>query len=372
MTTTRTTRRRSAAGYSLVELLISMGVMTVVMGATLGGLSNAMKANDAVLNMTGMNGSIRAGMDLIVRDMLQVGSGLPPSHVITVPSGVGSSPMRFPGPPCAGTPCVPVTLTATSGDLDIGGVVPLPGAGPTINGVPTDVIVTLSADNTFLNVPMTAHTATTITIGPGPNLTSGPDVVVAGQLMMVMKGSVTTLLQVTAVDTTTRVLTFADGDSLNLNQSAAAAGSLATLIAADPPNAPAQANITRIRMVTYYIDAKADPSHPRLVRRINNGHPTTYNNELGNAVALDVENLQFTYDLAATGNPAAVKMDAADRAGTGRCSPNPCSEAQIRKVNVALTGRSQNANNVGNYAFRNTLVSQVSFRGMAFVDRYRS
>ncbi|HWN86506.1 MAG TPA: hypothetical protein VNN99_15185, partial [Vicinamibacterales bacterium] len=64
----------SDAGYSLAEFLISMGIMTVVMGATMGGLADIVKGNDAVLQMTGMNTSLRAGMDLIVRDLLQVGS----------------------------------------------------------------------------------------------------------------------------------------------------------------------------------------------------------------------------------------------------------------------------------------------------------
>jgi len=50
-------------------------------------------------------------------------------------------------------------------------------------------------------------------------------------------------------------------------------------------------------MVTYYLDASV-AEHPRLVRRINNGHPMTFDNTLGTAVAIDVENLQFTYDLA--------------------------------------------------------------------------
>ena len=42
--------------------------------------------------------------------------------------------------------------------------------------------------------------------------------------MMISKGSVNTLVQVTAVDDVTRVLTFADGDSLRLNQSGAEKG----------------------------------------------------------------------------------------------------------------------------------------------------
>ena len=185
--------------------------------------------------------------------------------------------------------------------------------------------------------------------------------------------AVTTLLQVTAVNTTNNRLTFADGDSLNLNQSLAAAGNLTALNAADPANTPSACTISRVRMVTYYIDATTDSAHPRLIRRINNGNATTFSNTLGNATALDIENLQFSFDLVdGNTNPANVRMTTADRNGTGACSPNPCTEAQIRKVNIALTGRSQNAVNRAQRAFRNTLVSQVSFRGMAFIDEYRA
>ncbi|MGE3179727.1 MAG: type II secretion system protein J [Vicinamibacterales bacterium] len=357
---------RDERGYSLIELIVSMGLMTVVMAATLGGLSDATKANDAVLNVTGMNSAIRAGMDLLVRDMLQVGSGLPPGHVIDVPSGAGATPILLPGPPGS-------AFTLPAGSTDIPAVLPLPGAGPTIGGVATDVLITLTADNTFLNMALSAMTDTTVDIAAGPDLATGPDRVVPGQLMMLQKGSVTTLVQVTHVDLPNRRLTFADGDSLNLNQSAAAAGNLTALNAAEPANTASAANISRVRMVSYYIDADTDPQHPRLVRRINNGHQTTFDNTLGNAVGMDIENLQFSFDLVdGIGNPANVRMDAADRAGTGRCAPELCVETQIRKVNIALTGRSQNAVNSTSRMFRNTLSSQVSFRGMAFVDEYRT
>ena len=38
-------------------------------------------------------------MDLIVRDMLQVGQGLPSGRVVLLPSGAGSTPIQIPGPP---------------------------------------------------------------------------------------------------------------------------------------------------------------------------------------------------------------------------------------------------------------------------------
>ena len=99
---------------------------------------------------------------------------------------------------------------------------------------------------------------------------------------------------------------------------------------------------------------------------------TTYNNASGTVVAFDVENLQISYDMVdGVSNPAEVKMNAADLAGTGRCSPNPCSPNQIRKINIQLTGRSRTTMRQTRQYFRNTLNTQVSLRSMSFIDRYR-
>jgi hypothetical protein len=124
-------------------------------------------------------------------------------------------------------------------------------------------------------------------------------------------------------------------------------------------------------MITYYLDATTDPMHPRLVRRINNGSPTAFDNTLGTAIAMDIEYLTFTFDIndGAT-NPSKVAMTAADLNGSGACAGNPCSPSQIRKVNITMTARSRNAVVATARSFRNTLSSQVAFRGMAFVDEY--
>jgi prepilin-type N-terminal cleavage/methylation domain-containing protein len=358
-------RAASPRGFSLIELVVSMGILTLVVGGALVGMANIVRSNDTVLQMGAMNNAMRTGMDLIVRDMLQVGAGLPASHTITIPNGTGATQVKLPGPP--GT----AFLTAT-GDSTIPAVIPRPGAGPTINGIPTDVVTVLMADNTFLNVALSAVTATTVDIAAGPNIATGPDRVSEGQLMMITKGSRTTLVQVTNVNTAQRRLTFANNDSLNLNQSGAAQGNLTALNAAAPANSAPNTNITRIRMITYYLDATTAPRHPRLVRRINNGDPTTFNNGLGTAVAMDVDNLQFSYDISnGTNNPGNVKMVAADLGTTGACNPVACAATQIRKVNIALSGRSRSIgdNNRG-VPLRNTLQSQVALRGMAFVDRY--
>jgi hypothetical protein len=191
--------------------------------------------------------------------------------------------------------------------------------------------------------------------------------------MLISKGSFNTLVQVTAVDYSARRLTFADGDSLNLNQSGAAQGNLTFLNAQAPANNAAATRISRIRMISYYIDDTTDPNHPRLVRRVNNGDPATFDNTtLGTAVALDATDLQFAFDVVnGTNNPGDVEMLPADLLGTGACAPDPCGRTQVRKVNVGLTGRSQNKVPPRQTFMHNTLESQVSFRGMAFVDQYR-
>lgn len=373
MTTTRTGSRSAladASGYSLIEMMVATGITTVVMAVTMTGLADVSKGSEMVLNMTAMNKALRSGMDLLERDMLQVGSGLPPGHVILVPSGVGSTPIRLPGPP--GT-----AFTSVAGDPDISAVQPSAGLGPTVNGHATDVLTVLMADNAFLNVTVTAVTATTVdvspTVGGVPlNIATGPDRVSPGQLMMISRQSSTALEQVTSVDYGTRRITFADGDSLNLNQSGAAAGNLAAINRLAPANSIIGVQLTRIRMITYYLDATIDPKHPRLVRRINNGSPTAFDNTSGTAVAMDIENLTFSYDLNdGNTNPSGVRMTLTDQGVAGACAPNPCSTNQVRKVDIVITARSSNINNPKARSFHNTLASQVSFRGMAFVDEYR-
>lgn len=351
-------------GFSLIELLIAMGITTVVMGVTMAGLTNALRANDIVVNVTTMNNGLRLAMDLMVRDLLQTGSGLGKGHVVTVPSG--GALIRRPGPP--GT-----SYTQPATELAMPAVIPGAGLGPTINGVATDIITILTADNNFTDVAVSAvatnYVDVTVDIG------TGVDRVIAGQLLMVTKGTATTLVQVTNVNTTSRRITFASGDSLNLNQSGGSiVGTMAVLNARAPTGAAGAAatRITRVRMISYYLDNTTVPGQPRLARRINNGDPMTFNNNAGTAVAVDIENLQFSFDINdGAANPGNVEFVAADLTTSGACSPDPCSPTQIRKINVTMGARSQNVNQPRAQVFRNTLNSQVALRGMALVNDYQ-
>jgi hypothetical protein len=343
-------------------------------------MTDAMRINETTVMLTDMNYGLRTAMDLVVRDLLQVGQGLPSGRVVLIPSGDDSEPINLPGP--SGTNYTLVGAT------ELSAVIPGPGLGPEVDGQPTDMITTLAADSSFDQRLLTAVAADgssmtvwngNVDLGGADIDDGGPDDVRPGDLMMLTKGSLSALAQVTGVNG--QQVFFDDGDSLNLNQPDAEAGTIAVLrntapvdVVGNPAPVPpvVTAVATRIRMVSYYLDIVTDPARPRLVRRMNNGHPTEFNNDLGTAVAFDVDNLQITYDLAdGAVNPANVRMDDDDLGGGGACSPDPCSPNQVRKINVLMAGRSRARLRNTRQFIRNQLQTQVSLRSLAFVDRYR-
>lgn len=362
-------RRASEQGFTLVELLITVAITTVVMGGVAVALRDASRAAETATLVSNLNSTMRTSMDLLVRDMLQVGQGLPAGRVIQIPSGAGSAAIMLPGPPN--------TTLQLAGATELSAFTPGPGLGPVLNGIATDVVTTVQADSAFDQVRLTQLPVNGLSMSVDPAVDiddGGADDLQPGDLIMLTKGSLSTIAQVTGVNG--QVVAFAAGDSLNLNQPLAAQGSVRWLRAQAPVDNPVNGFVlstaTRIRMISYYIDAVTDPARPRLVRRLNNGHPTTYDNTLGTVLAFDIESLQFTYDLAdGVTNPSNVRMTVVDQGNTGTCAPNECSPNQIRKINVLLRGRSPRPLTATGQFFRKDLVTQVSVRSLAFVDRYR-
>jgi hypothetical protein len=154
----------------------------------------------------------------------------------------------------------------------------------------------------------------------------------------------------TVTNVAQQTVTFAAGDALQLNQRDAATGSIMAL-RTGPSFPPITA--TRVWLVSYYIDAVTDPAWPRLVRQVNAGAQP--------AVALGVENLQFSFDL----------VDGLNNPANRKTPPAGNSANQIRKINTFLSGRSQDLDTTTHAFFRNSMASQVSLRSLSFVDRYR-
>ena len=136
------------AGFSLAELLIAMLIVLVVMGAAMTSVTNAYRSVENSRGIIDVNNNLRIGADLMVRDFIQVGQGLPTGRVVQVPSGNSAARIQRPHP--QGSACTQFD----AGILTLPAVVVGPGCGPTINDVATDMVTTLAVDSTLDSVPV--------------------------------------------------------------------------------------------------------------------------------------------------------------------------------------------------------------------------
>lgn len=356
MTSCSTARgRRGDAGFTLVELVVAMGVGLIVTGGALVVFQHAVKASASVKQKLDMHDNIRIALDLMVRDFVQVGQGLPAGKVISVPSGNGALAISRPGRD--GT-----ALTFAEGTTELPAVITGSALGVALNGITTDITTVMYADSQFDVADATvAADGESLTVDAGVPISGVADPIRPGDLIMVANGIGSTLMMVTRLDDPAgQTIYFDDGDDMGINQRGADAG---TIMQLNPsPGDPFQAAITRIRMVTYYIDA-TNPDLPRLVRRLNMRE--------GRVVAVGLDNLQFSYDLV-------------DGITNPTNQEDPATPNQIRKVNIVVgaRGRERSPLMVGQGEvrdgdprpdpfFRASLTSQVSLRSLALVDRYR-
>jgi prepilin-type N-terminal cleavage/methylation domain-containing protein len=375
------------SGFSLIELMASIAILSLVVAAVVGALTQAQHAADGVAFTANTQQNLRTGMHFIVRDLMQAGEGVPPQG-ISIPVNTSQlSNLNRPG-------TSPATIFPNSNT-----VLPVlnPGAGigedaKTVNaktqavldgGFKTDIINILYADNTlqdaaghYLNsspVSAVACPAGAITLtgssarlDPGcftmPGLTNP---ITTGNLILFTNGNGTALEYVTSV--TGQTINFAAGDPANLNGLSAGTypdGTVQSIAASTTAT-----TITRVWMITYYIDSNTTPSDPQLMRQINYpNYPAGAAVNPPQAIADDMESLSFSYDII---NPQATYTG--NGAGDAATPLAPDTAAQIRAVNVTLSARSElpfNGQTAAAQYFHNNLSTQVSIRSLSFVNQF--
>jgi len=68
----------SERGFSLIEVLVSIMITLIVMGAVFGLLTKGQRSFQREPEVADLQQSARAALDLVTRDILQAGAGLPP------------------------------------------------------------------------------------------------------------------------------------------------------------------------------------------------------------------------------------------------------------------------------------------------------
>jgi prepilin-type N-terminal cleavage/methylation domain-containing protein len=399
-------------GFSLLELLIGMAVGLIVIGAAAQLYNSAMDATWVIQQRAEMQQDLRAAEDTLVTDISLAGAGLNgvPSESVPLPYSLG-----VPRIGCSAGPiCTPNALSYPCVSGACGAANPptlypiMPGfgrgiapPGSTINSdtitiVYTDTNLALNCYSGSVN-PITFNaTGNQLTFQAPPNpppascvlppgltypqaLNNPINGLQAGDLILVGPSSNGGLLgvgEVTSVSPTntnntpatpctgnpctggsTYIVTFANGDTLNLNQ-AGNANDL-TFTSGSAAGVP----ITRIFVITYYLQNWTDAGGKvtTIMYRQVNGRP---------AVPLtdNIANLQFTYDTYdASGNLLNQTGDGGEALGI---SPN-----LIRKVNLAhLTIHSQQYGTRAAYMAKGfqsfDVQTSISTRNMSYNNRY--
>lgn len=371
---------KKQSGFTLIELIIAMGVTAVVLSAAVLSFRDSTKANSTVTQKADMSDNMRAGLNLIVQDLIQTGSGIPTGG-ISIPNTVNAAGCNVGKP--VNRP--PATLNLTfqgpnSSNPGCNVILPAiePGnaLGPTITspdgtkGQPSDILNLMYVDNTLAldakqingaGCPAGAISATggTITFDSGCVTIGAAGIPInVGDLIMIYNANGNCLQEVSAVSGQT--LTFNAGDAYNLNgrtttETAGTIKQLQNLTGGVPNGTYPVTSATRIWMITYYLTVPAnDSAQPELMRAVNFNTPQ--------AVAEVFEDLQFTYNFDDGTTPAPVNQSV---------TPTTDNENQIRSVNVYLGARTTSYTyGFGQYG-RTNMATQVALRSMAYFNTYK-
>ena len=343
-------------GFTLTELLVSTTITLLVLGGAMTTVRNALSINDTGTQLADANQNLRAGTNLLIRDLMQVGRMIPTG--VPIPSGAGATVLSRPSPP--GQAYAFDNTNATMLPAIVTGF----NLGPTVDNSPTDIVTMLTVDPfdcaSILGSDIAAG-GTSVTLGAAsPWMTgSGPTApcdnataTKVGDLVWFNYGN-GAIGTVTSTDST--AIYFAPNDWFGFNQAGAAQGTL-TLFKASTPSS-ASMKIYRLYMLTYYVDATTTPGTPRLTRMQNHFG--------AQALAGVVEDLDITYDLVdGSVNPVNI--------GSLPYTLNNLTYTsnQIRKVNLHIGVRSDLLSRLRNDYIRNHLWTSVSVRDLASVSRY--
>jgi hypothetical protein len=365
---------RKQIGFTMVEFLVATAISLVLIAAAVGAFSDALRSNEVVTLTADMNDNLRASIDLISRDLLFAGTGIPASG-IGIPSGAGVTinrpdlnPLTF-----AGT-----TLPAVSLGTGLGPAVQVSDTSASANpGTPSDILTLLYQDNTWNNgesmdsspiirAAVGATPACNGTISPTGDsvtfdaacndLSKARVPIQAGDLILFTNTAGATAIQtVTAVNG--QQLSFAKNPSIDVfgfNQTGAPQG---TILQLQSPNGTwPSISATRIFMVTYYLDNVADPLRPRLMRQVNFYTPQP--------VGDVVEALTVRYNFVdASTPPTFYPMQST--------VPPGLSEGNIRSVNIFLGARSNRPQSRTSKYLRDNMSMQVSLRSLSYFNRYQ-
>src|SRR4029077_15144108 len=86
-------RTHTNRGFTLIELVVSMAVGLIVVGAAVQLFSQGMAATFVVSQRAEMQQDLRAASNLLLKDISLAGAGMPPGQSVALPALTGTLPI---------------------------------------------------------------------------------------------------------------------------------------------------------------------------------------------------------------------------------------------------------------------------------------
>jgi Tfp pilus assembly protein PilW len=251
-------KTKDQAGYTLLELLVGVGVMMVIVGATMSIINGALKFSNSTFHVTDAEESLRTAHELINRDLTSAGDGLKSIGTITVPLAFASNWLTRTTVVDSSDPTHHQLGLVTSDDA-IPANIAVPSASPAANFKEgTDRISMLIQDKDF-NQGQNGSSVSLLpgkiaVVGTSTNLLVGTNIGLfqTGEIYAILSQNSAAFGTVTGVNTTTNTVSMANGDTFGLNQTGLLAP-FTTVSGIVAGLSTQNVSIIRLKIIQYYV-----------------------------------------------------------------------------------------------------------------------
>lgn len=342
----------SEAGFSLLELMVSMVLFIVVTGSVFGVLQVARQSRTIVSENTGINKNVRLALNLVGRDTYNAGFGYPLKNTVVLPDNRVSALLGIPNDFNTSRDTVPPIIAGNNITLSTYNLTP---------NTRTDQITILFKDSTFnligtppddVSQPLNINAATTT--GGGIDeivpISGSNSACRVNDIYLITGNSGSTLGVATALSGTNKVQ-FSNGDVLGFNQTGTS-GPLRGIVT--------PASLQRVKMVTYFVTADGTLTRREFANAPAAVPVVAYVDE---PLVYGVENFQIVYIMdngSLSNNPAA-----GPNGVPGDADDTQSELAAVRQIRYTVNVRSTEKNAAGNY-YTVSMTSTFSTRNLGY------
>lgn len=343
---------RRDAGFSLLELMISLVLFALVSGTVFGLLQVARQSRTVISENSGLNRNVRVALNLIGRDTYNAGFGYPLRNTVVLPDNRISALLGIPHD--FDTTRDTIAPIVAGNDLHL-------NSHSTVANTRTDQITFLFKDSTFnlvgtgdaaVSQPLNINAATTTSTGIDEIVPiSGSNAVCRVNDIYLVTGNTGSTLGVATALSGTNKVQFSNGDILGFNQT----GSSGPLRQITTP-----ASMQRVIMVTYFVTADGTLTRREYANRPPVVPAVAF---VDQPLVYGVENFQVQYildDGTLTDNPSA-----GPNGIPGDEDDTPSNLAAVRQVRVTIAVRSMERNTAGQ-PFKMSMTTTFSTRNLGY------